>query len=153
MIFQRKDKTNADVAMQEFKRLWNEELLKNVDSRDFSKVYNYALRKYSIRDNCMNVYFDFASEDSVRYKEACDAFDEGDIFWTYMLIRQFASVPGCNNALKHLTNKRRAFLSDKRKESVITRHSARMYLHNLMLTSEKIAEDFIREALDDMKKY
>lgn len=153
MIFQRKDKTNADVAMQEFKRLWNEELLKNVDSRDFSKVYNYALRKYSIRENCMKVYFDFASENSVRYKEACDAFDEGDIFWTYMLIRQFASVPGCNNALKHLTNKRRAFLSDKRKESVITRHSARMYLHNLMLTSEKAAEDFIREALNDIDNY
>lgn len=153
MFFQRKDKTNADIALQEFKRLWNEELLKTVDSRDFSKVYNYALRKYSIRDNCIKTYFDFESENSLRYKEACDAFDEGDIFWTFMLIRQFATVPGCNNSLKHLTNKRRTFLSDKRKESVITRHSARMYLHNLMQNSEKVAEDFIKDALNDMDLY
>ena len=70
-----------------------------------------------------------------------------------MLIRQFASVPGCNNALKHLTNKRRSFLSDKRKESVITRHSARVYLHNLMNTSEKLAEDFIKNAISDLELY
>lgn len=153
MLFQRKDKTNADVAMNEFLRLWKEELLKPVDSRDFSKVYNYALRKYSIRDKCMKNYFDFESENSLRYKEACKAFDEGDIFWTFMLIRQFASVPGCNTSLKHLTNKRRAFLSDKRKESVITRYSARVYLHNLMQNSEKPAEDFIKEAIHDFERY
>lgn len=153
MFFQRKDKTNADIALQEFKRLWNEELLKTVDARDFSKAYNYALRKYSIRENCLKTYFDFESEESLRYKEACNAFDEGDIFWTFMLIRQFASVPGYSTALKHLTNKRRAFLTDKRKDSVITRHSARMYLHNLMQNSEKPAEDFISDALNDMKMY
>ena len=153
MLFKRNDKTHADITLQEFKRLWNEELLKKVDSRDFSKVYNYALRKYSIRENCMKTYFDFDSEDSLRYKEACDAFDEGDIFWTFMLIRQFASVPGCSNALKHLTNKRRTFLSDKRKESVITRYSVRMYLHNLMQSSAKVAEDFIENALSDMELY
>ena len=153
MFFQRKDKTNADVAMDEFMRLWNEELLKKVDSRDFSKIYNYALRKYSIRENCLKTYFDFNSENSLRFKEACDAFDEGDIFWTYMLIRQFASIPGHNNLLKHLTNKRRTFLSDKRKDSVITRDSVRTYLHNLMQTSEKSSEEFIREALSDFRKY
>ena len=156
MFFSKKvnDKsTPADVAMQEFSRLWNEELLKTVDSRDFSKVYNFALRKYAIRDNCLKTYFDFSSENSIRYKEACDAFDEGDIFWTYMLIRQFASVPGCNTYLKHLTNKRRAFLNDKRKESVITRYSVRTYLHNLMRNSEKVAEDFIASALIEKAQY
>ena len=125
MLFQRKDKTNADVAFQEFSRLWNEELLKVVDSRDFSKVYNYALRKYTIREKCLKTYFDFTSEDSLRYKEACEAFNDGDIFWTYMLIRQFTTVPGCNNALKHLTNKRRSLLSDKRKNSIVTRYPVR----------------------------
>jgi len=153
MLFQRKDKTNADVAMQEFNRLWNEELLKVVDSRDFSKVYNYALRKYAIRDNCLKTYFDFTSESSLRYKEACDAFNEGDIFWTYMLIRQFATIPNFSNALKGLTNKRRSFLTDKRKESVITRYSVRMYLHNLMQSSSKAAEDFIYDALKDSDRY
>ena len=59
MLFKRNDKTHADVTLQEFKRLWNEELLKKVDSRDFSKAYNYALRKYSIREDCIKTYFDF----------------------------------------------------------------------------------------------
>ncbi len=153
MFFQRKDKTNADVAMNEFKRLWNEELLKSVDARDFSKVYNYALRKYAIRENCLKTYFDLDSENSIRYKEACDAFDDGDIFWTYMLIRQFASVPGYMNLLKHLTNKRRTFLSDRRKDSVITRTSVRMYIHNLQQSSKKTAEDFIEEAVNNIQKY
>ncbi len=153
MFFQRKDKTNADVAMQEFKRLWNEELLKSVDARNFSKVYNYALRKYAIREKCLKTYFDFNAEDSLRYKEACDAFDDGDIFWTYMLIRQFASIPGHNNLLKHLTNKRRTFISDKRRESVITRYSVRMYVHNLMQSSKKSAEDFIEEVIKNMQHY
>lgn len=153
MLFQRKDKTNADVNMQEFMRLWNEELLKVVDSRDFSKVYNYAMRKYTIRDTCLKSYFDFASESSLRYKEACEAFDEGDIFWTYMLIRQFATIPALSNSLKNLTNKRRTFLSEKRKDSVITRYSTRMYLHNLMQSSAKVAEDFISDALADYELY
>lgn len=153
MFFKRNEKAGANVHLQEFKRLWNEELLKTVDGRDFSKAYNYALRKYSIREECMKTYFDFESENSLRYKEACSAFDEGDIFWTYMLIRQFASVPGCNSSLKHLTNKRRSFLSDKRKESVITRHSVRTYLHTLMQSAEKVGEEFIGAAIKDMELY
>lgn len=153
MLFQRKDKTNADVAFQEFSRLWNEELLKVVDSRDFSKVYNFALRKYTIREKCLKTYFDFTSEDSLRYKEACEAFNDGDIFWTYMLIRQFATVPGCNNALKHLTNKRRSFLSDKRKNSIVTRYPVRIYIHNLMQSAGKSGEEFISEALKDFELY
>ena len=134
MFFLKKNKSEKgdNVILTEFKRLWNEELSKNVDSRDFSKAYNYALRKYAIRDMCMKTYFDFESEDSLRFKEACKAFDDGDIFWTFMLIRQFASLPGYSSKLKNLTNKRRTFLSEKRKETVITRNSARMFLHNLM---------------------
>jgi len=153
MFFQRKDKTNANVYMDEFRRLWNEELLKNVDSRDFSKVYNYALRKYAIRDNCLKTYFDFTSESSLRYKEACEAFDDGDIFWTYMLIRQFATIQSCSNYLKQITNKRRIFLSDKRKDSIITRSSVRMYIHNIMQSSQKTAEEFIQSAILDYEKY
>ena len=153
MFFQRKDKSNANIYMEEFRRLWNEELLKVVDSRDFSKVYNYALRKYAIKDNCLKTYFDFASESSLRYKEACEAFDDGDIFWTYMLIRQFATIPSFSNYLKQITNKRRIFLSDKRKDSIITRSSVRMYIHNAMQSSQKAAEEFIQSALDDCEKY
>ncbi len=153
MLFQRKDKANADVLMKEFVRLWNEELLKGIDSRDFSKVYNYAMKKYAIRDACLKTYFDFVSENSLKYKEACDAFDEGDIFWTYMLIRQFATIPSLSNSLKYLTNKRRAFLSEKRKDSVITRCSTRTYLHNLMQMSAKVAEDFISDAIADYELY
>ncbi len=155
MFFLKKTKPakGDNVVLAEFKRLWNEELLKTVDSRNFSKAYNYALRKYSIRDMCMKTYFDFESEDSLRFREACNAFDEGDIFWTYMIIRQFASVPGYSSKLKNLTNKRRTFLSEKRKETVITRNSARMFLHNLMQTSAKQGEEFIKNALADLELY
>lgn len=155
MFFKKKTEDNKteNAALQEFKRLWNDELLKKVDSRDFSKAFNYASRKYQIKDLCMRTYFDFASEGSVRYKEACEAFDEGDILWTFMLIRQFATIPGYGTNLKHITNKRRAFLSDKRKDTVIVRHSVRMYLHNLMQNSAKNAELFIKEALEDVELY
>lgn len=148
-------KTNmtADVTMNEFKRLWNEELMKIVDKRDFSKAYNFALRKSAIRDTCLKTYFDFDSEDSQRFIEACNAFDEGDLLWTFMLIRQFSSVPGNNSTLKYLTNKRRAFLTEKRKDTIITRHSAHKYLHSIMQSAEKPGEDFIRNALDDMADY
>ena len=153
-FFKRKRSEKSDnVALAEFKRLWNKELMKSVDSRNFSKAYSYASRKYSIRDMCMKTHFDFESENSLRFKEACKAFDEGDIFWTYMTIRQFASVPGYSSKLKALTNKRRTFLSEKRKETVITRNSARMFLHNLMQTSVKHGEEFIKNALDDFELY
>ena len=147
------DTKTDNSAMQEFKRLWNDELMKKVDSRDFSKAYNYASRKHQIRDACMRTYFDFSSENSLRYKEACDAFDEGDILWTYMLIRQFASISGLSAPLKHITNKRRAFLSDKRKDSIITRHSIRMFLHNLMQSPSMASENFIKSAIADLEQY
>ncbi len=147
------DSKTENAALTEFKRLWNEELLKKVDYRDFSKAYNYAVRKRQIKEYCLRTYFDFNSEDSVRFKEACASFDDGDILWTYMLIRQFASVPGQSSLLKNLTNKRRSFLSDKRKASVITRHSVRMYVHNLMQNSVKTGEDFIKEALESAALY
>lgn len=148
-----KDTKSDNSAMQEFKRLWNEELIKKVDSRDFSKAYNFASRKHQIRDVCMRTYFDFSSENSQRYKEACDAFDEGDILWTYMLIRQFASISGLSAPLKHITNKRRAFLSDKRKDSIITRHSIRMFIHNLMQIPPASSENFVKDAIEDMETY
>ena len=139
--------------LNEFKRLWNDELLKNVDSRNFTKAYHFANRKRSIKEYCMKNYFDFTSESSPRFKEACDAFNEGDILWTHMLIRQFASLPGHANRLKHLTNKRRSFLSVKRSESVVTRGSVRSFVHNLMKNFEKPAESFIEAALSDVKLY
>lgn len=159
MFFIHKDKdikvnNNIDnSAMKEFNRLWNEELFKKVSSRDFSKAYNYAMRKYSIRDLCMKNFFDFQSEGSVRYKEACEAFDKNDIFWTFMLLRQFATIPAYAALLKQITNKRRTFLSEKRKESVITRHSVRAYIRNLMHGNTKNAEEFIENALKDMERY
>lgn len=153
MFFKRKDNKSSDSTINEFKRLWNDELLKSVDSRDFSKAYNYASRKHAIREMCMKNYFDFTSENSKRFKEACDAFDEGDILWTYMLIRQFATIPVFSSLLKNMTNKRRSFLSDKRKDTVITRHSVRMYMHTLMQTSEKKGEEFIKNALAQYSLY
>lgn len=159
MLFRRNKKDNIpgkkmdDAVMHEFNRLWNEELLKKVDSRDFSKAYNYAMRKYTIRDTCMRNFFDFQTEGSIRFKEACSAFENNDIFWTYMLIRQFASIHGYSNLLKHLTNKRRIFLSEKRKDTIITRHSVRSYLRNLMNGNTRNAEEFIEKALEDMDKY
>lgn len=153
MFFQKNVTTMTDEQIRnEFKRLWNAELVKRVDSRDFSKAYNYAQRKHSIRDWAMKNYFDFASESSVRFKEACDAFDEGDIFWTFMLIREFASVPDFSNMAKQFTNKRRAFLSDKRKESVINKRSTRWYMHDVMKQA-KTGEDFIKGALEDFALY
>ena len=154
MFFKRTIKnTTEDSALVEFKRLWNDELLKAVDIRDFSKAYNYASRKHNIRELCMKSYFNFSSEDSVRFKEACDAFDNGDILWTFLLIRQFASIPVYSNLLKHITNKRRTFLSEKRKDTIITRHSVRMYLHNIMQTSEKKGEEYIKDALAEYSLY
>lgn len=138
---------------KDFRKMWNEELQKDVDSRDFSRAYNFALRKYAIRDWCMKNYFDFDSESSPRFKEACEAFDEGDILWTYMLIREFASIRQYSAKLKQLTNKRRAFLSDKRMDSVISRHSVRWFMHDLTQNNTKSAEVFIQNALDDMKMY
>ena len=159
MLFRRNKKDNSpgkntyDVAMHEFNRLWNEELLKNVDSRDFSKAYNYAMRKYAIRDICMKNFFDFQSESSVRFKEACIAFENNDIFWTYMLIRQFASISVYSALIKQLTNKRRVFLSEKRMDTIITRHSVRSYLRSLMHGNTTNAEEFIEKALEDMDQY
>ena len=159
MLFRRNKKDNIpgkntdDAAMHEFNRLWNEELLKKVDSRDFSKAYNYAMRKHTIRDVCMKNFFDFQTEGSVRFKEACIAFENNDIFWTYMLIRQFASIHGYSSLIKNLTNKRRIFLSEKRKDTIITRHSVRSYLRNLMHGNTRNAEEFIVKALEDMDKY
>lgn len=153
MFFKHNDKKYNDVVLNEFKRLWNDELLKSVDARDFSKAYNYALRKNSIREICLKNYFDFTSEGSPRFIEACNAFDEGDLVWTFMLIRQFASVPGCSSSLKYLTNKRRVFLSEKRKDTIITRISVRKYIHNLMQASEKAGEEFIKKALNDLRLY
>lgn len=153
MFLRKKDTAANNSPMQEFKRLWNDELLKKVDSRDFSKAYNYATRKHQIREVCLRTYFDFTSEESARFKEACAAFDDGDILWTYMLIRQFASINGFSSSLKQLTNKRRTFLSDKRKDTIITRHSVRMFVHNLMQLPSKIGEDFIESALADFDNY
>lgn len=155
MFFKSKTKTvkTEDTALIEFKRLWNDELLKPVDSRDFSRAYNYASRKHTIREICMKTYFNFSSEDSVRFKEACDAFDDGDILWTFLLIRQFASVSVYSTQLKHITNKRRTFLSEKRKDTIITRHSVRSYLHNIMQSSEKKGEDFVKSALAEYALY
>ena len=155
MLFQ-KTKSNlktADSDMREFKRLWNEELVKNVDSRNFTKAYHFANRKRSIKEECMKNYFDFTSESSPRFKEACDAFNDSDVMWTHMLIRQFASLPGHAKLLNHLTNKRRSFLSVKRSETVISRGSVRLYVHNLMKNFEKQAENFVEAALAEMELY
>lgn len=154
MLFsQRANDKSVVAAKEEFKRLWNNELLKDVDSRDFSKAYNYAMRKHSIKEWAIKLYFDFESENSIRYKEACDAFDDGDILWTFMFIREFSSLPGHNTFTKHLTNKRRAFLSDKRKESVISRNSVRGYMHDLVTNHTKAGEEFIKAAVEDMQLY
>lgn len=153
MFFQKNVSVMTDEQVRnEFKRLWNAELTKRVDARDFSKAYNYALRKYSIKDWALKNYFDFTSESSIRFKEACDAFDEGDIFWTFMLIREFASVPDFSVMAKQLTNKRRAFLSDKRKESVINKRSTRWYMHDVMKQATS-GEEFIKAALEDFALY
>ena len=154
MLFNNRSDIQSDEQIkEEFKKLWNKELLKNVDRRDFSKAYNYALRKRSIKDWAMKNYFSFNSEKSARYKEACDAFDEGDMFWTFMLIYEFVSVPEYSAKLKHLTNKRHALLSDKRKESVISRQSVHYYMREVMQKNRDGCDEFIRSALRDMALY
>ncbi|MBQ3022365.1 MAG: hypothetical protein IJD91_03445 [Clostridia bacterium] len=153
MFFQHKEKiSNAD-AMREFEKLWNEELLKRGEYRDFSKAYDYAIKNASIREECIKKYFDFESEGSVRYKEACHAFDEGDIYWTFILLRQFSSVPSLNATLKELTNKRRIFLSEDRKESVVARQSVEIFLERIMKASSKKSEEFVKDALLNFDAY
>ena len=151
-FFKKKAEQAAAADKAEFLRLWNEELTKDVDRRDFTKAYNFALKKRSIRNLVFTNYLNFESEDSPRFHEACDAFDEGDIMWTFMLIRQFASVPQLKATLKYYTNKCRVFLSDKRKASVISRHSTRWYIPDLM-KNFKAGESFIRSALEDAAAY
>ncbi|GEM_PF-4094021 len=151
-FFKKRAEQAAAADKAEFLRLWNDELKKDVDRRDFTKAYNFALKKRSIRNFAFTDYLNFESEDSPRFHEACDAFDEGDIMWTFMLIRQFASVPQLKAPLKYYTNKCRVFLSDKRKASVISRHSTRWYIHDLM-KNEKAGENFISLALEDAKEY
>ncbi len=153
MFFQHKEKiTNAD-AMSEFKKLWNDELRKRGEYRDFSKAYDFAMKNSSIREECIKEYFDFDSEDSARYKEACQAFDEGDIYWAFMLLRQFSSISSLNVTLRDLTNKRRIFLSEERKESIVARQSVEVFLERVKKSSSKKSEDFIVEALTYFDNY
>ena len=42
---------------------------------------------------------------------------------------------------KQFTNKRRAFLSDKRKESVINKRSTRWYMHDVMKQAKEAREN------------
>ena len=153
MFFQHKEKINSTDALQEFKKLWSEELHKRGEYRDFSKVYDYAMKNSSIREECIKKYFDFDSEDSVRYREACRAFDEGDIYWAFILLRQFSSISSLNSTLKELTNKRRIFLSEDRKESVIARQSVEVFLERITKSSSIKAEEFIEEALSNFDTY
>ena len=46
------DTKTDNSAMQEFKRLWNDELMKKVDSRDFSKEKR-KLSDYNLRVLCI----------------------------------------------------------------------------------------------------
>ena len=153
MFFQHKDKINNIDAMQEFKKLWSEELHKRGEYRDFSKAYDYATKNSSIREECVKKYFDFDSEDSVRYREACRAFDEGDIYWAFILLRQFSSISSLSSTLKELTNKRRIFLSEDRKESVVARQSVEVFLERMMKSSSRKAEEFVNEALANFDTY
>ncbi len=154
MLFKRNSILKSDVALQnEFKKLWKEELQKDVDSRNFSPLYKFADRKRAIRDWCMKYYFNFSDESSPRFKEACDAFDEGDIVWTFLLIREFATIESLSAELKNLTNKRRSFLSEKRKQSVISRHSARWFMHDISQNNTRGAEAFVEGALSDLNLY
>ena len=85
MFFQHKEKLSSTELMRMFNRLWSEELQKRGEYRDFSKAYNFAVKNPSIREACLKKHFDFESEDSIRYQEACQAFDEGDIYWAFIL--------------------------------------------------------------------
>lgn len=152
MFFFKGNANKAAADKKEFLKLWNDELAKDVDRRDFTKAYNFASKKRSVRAWAFNNYLNFEAEDSPRFREACEAFDEGDIMWTFMLIRQFASVPALKTTLKYYTNKCRSFLSDKRKASVISRHSTRWYIHDLMKNA-KVGENFIQSALEDVREY
>lgn len=153
MFFQHKEKISSAAAMQEFKRLWDEELHKRGEYRDFSKAYDYAMKFSSIREECTKKYFDFDSEDSVRYREACQAFDEGDIYWAFILLRQFSTVSSLSSTLKELTNKRRIFLSEDRKESIVARQSVDVFLERVMKGSVRKSEDYVADALADFDNY
>ncbi len=153
MFFKYKEKINTTEAMQEFKKLWSEELNKRGEYRDFSKAYDYATKNSSIREECIKKYFDFDSEDSVRYREACRAFDEGDIYWAFILLRQFSTISSLSSTLKELTNKRRIFLSEDRKESVVARQSVEVFLERIMKSSSIKSEEFIEEALANFDTY
>lgn len=154
MLLKRVSSFNSTDALRaEFKRLWNDELKKNVDSRNFSELYKFADRKRAIRDWSMKYYFNFTDEDSPRYKEACASFDDGDLLWAFLLIREFATIEVWADELKAVTNKRRSFLSEKRKQSVISRSSVKQYMHDLTENNTRIAEDFIAGALSDFELY
>lgn len=153
MFFQHKEKITNAVAIQEFERLWNEELHKRGEYRDFSKAYDYAMKTSSIREEYIKDYFDFESEDSVRFKEACQALDEGDIYWAFMLLRQFSSISDLSASLKELTNKRRIFLTEDRKESIVARQSVEVFLERIMKSSVRKSEEFVEEALANFDTY
>lgn len=153
MFFQHKEKITNAVAIQEFKRLWDEELHKRGEYRDFSKAYDYAMKYSSIREECIKKYFDFDSEDSVRYREACQAFDEGDIYWAFILLRQFSTISNLGATLKDLTNKRRIFLSEDRKESIVARQSVDVFLERIMKGSVRKSEEYIEGVLANFESY
>ncbi len=153
MFFQHREKISSTDAMKAFMKLWNEELHKRPEYRDFSKAYDFAMRNSSIREECLAKYFDFDSEDSARYVEACQAFDDGDLYWAFILMRQFSTISPASGTIRELTNKRRIFLSEDRKESIVARQSIEAFLERAKKSAEKKSEDFIVEALANFDNY
>lgn len=138
---------------QKFKNIWAEALSSEVGSRDFSKAYKFITKHSEIQSWALLNYFNFKSEDSPRFKEVCEAINSNDVARAFLSLREFNTTPLFDIYLADLTDKMNLFLSDKRKESVVVRHSVNWFIEDVLENYSQEGEDFVKKALLNEKKY
>ncbi len=143
----------AHTLQQKFKRIWAEALSSEVGSRDFSKAYKFISKHNEIQNWALLSYFNFKSEDSPRFKEVCDAINNNDITRAFLSLREFNTTPLFDLYLANLTGKMNVFLSDKRKESVVVRHSVNWFIDDVLANSSQEGEAFVKKALLNFGRY
>lgn len=149
----RTDTRFAHTLQLKFKNIWNEALSHEVGSRDFSKAYRYMSKHNEIKNWALTNYFNFKSENSPRFQEVCEAINNNDVTRAFLLLREFNTTPLFDLYLVELTSKMNYFLSDKRKESVVVRHSVNWFIDDILTNFSQEGETFVKNALLRFSKF
>lgn len=155
MLFlkKRSDARLTHSLQQKFKSIWAEALSFEAGSRDFSKAYRYMSKHSEIKNWAFSNYFNFKTEDSPRFKEVCEAINNNDVIRAFLLLREFNTTPLFDLYLADITEKMNVFLSDKRKESVVVRHSVSWYIDDVLSNYSQEGEAFVKKALLKASKF